>query len=208
MGREILDCTNRKKGNLCGKEECGSCFSRSLASCENAKYLAEGQRSPMLIARSSAEKFSFECPKCGHSFEARAYTVSGGSFCPFCSSRQLCDSECKTCFEKSFASSDKAKFWSSEKNRQSPRKVFASSGKKFWFKCGTCEHSFEIGLNMVSKGKFCPFCSSRRLCGDSECKTCFEKSFASRSNAKFYNFEKNKKKSKRSLCEFSRKILV
>ncbi|AQQ73879.1 restriction endonuclease [Kurlavirus BKC-1] len=196
MGRETLDCTNRKKRNLCGKEECKPCFSRSFASCENAKYLAEGQRSPMLIARSSTEKFSFECPKCGHSFEARAHTVSGGSFCPFCSSppKNLCSSdECKTCFEKSFASSDKAKFWSAEKNEKSPREVFVSSGKKFWFKCGTCEHSFEMGLNVVSKGKFCPFCSGKRLCDNSECGTCFEKSFASRANAKFYNFEKNKK---------------
>nr|WNL49975.1 restriction endonuclease [Marseillevirus sp.] len=188
-----MNCENRKKGRLCGREKCKPCFKRSFASCENSKYLKEGQESPLLLARSSAKKIWFECPKCKHSFETVLYSVSNGHFCPFCSNQKLCSSdECKTCFEKSFASSDKSEFWSVEKNKRFPREVFASSNKKYWFGCPKCKHSFEASLDNVSNGKFCPFCSSTKLCSSDECKPCFEKSFASSDKAKFWNTEKNK----------------
>lgn len=123
----------------------------------------------------------------------RLNDISNGQFCPFCSNTKLCSLvECETCFEKSFASSDKAEFWSAEKNKQTPREVFIYSNKKFWFECGKCKHSFEARLAHVSNGKFCSFCSNRRLCSLDECKTCFEKSFASSSKAKFWSVEKNK----------------
>jgi len=50
-----------------------------------------------------------------------------------CSDKKLCDKEdCKKCFEKSFASHEKAKYWSN-KNELKPRQVFKSSGKKYFF---------------------------------------------------------------------------
>nr|WRK65429.1 restriction endonuclease [Marseillevirus futianmevirus] len=189
-----MDCETRKRGNLCGKKECKPCFVRSFASVENSKYMAEGQENPLLIARSSAKKYLFVCPKCGHSFETGLNDVSKGYFCPFCGNNKLCNSnECKTCFKKSFASHDKAKYWSTEKNEQNSREVFASSHKKFWFECGKCKHSFEMGLNSVSKGRFCPFCSNQKLCSSDECKICFEKSFASHKKAKYWSTKKNVK---------------
>nr|WNL49753.1 restriction endonuclease [Marseillevirus sp.] len=188
-----MNCEDRKKGRLCGEEKCKPCFKRSFASCENSKYLKEEHGSPLLIARCSNKKYWFECEKCLHSFEMRLSNVSKGQFCPFCSSTKLCSSdECRICFEKSFASSDKAKFWNSEKNKQSPREVFTSSGKKYWLECRRCKHSFETSLNNVSNGKFCPFCSNKQLCGSGECKICFEKSFASSDKVEFWDSEKNK----------------
>nr|WNL49532.1 restriction endonuclease [Marseillevirus sp.] len=193
MGRKTLDCETRTKGRLCGREKCKPCFSRSFASCENSKYLKEGQGRPLLMARSSHKKFWFECPKCEHSFAMELSSVSNGSFCPFCSNKQLCSSdECKSCFEKSFASSNKVEFWSVEKNKQSPREVFAWSHKKYWLECERCKHSFETSLDGVSRGHFCPFCSSQKLCSSNKCKTCFEKSFASSDKAEFWSAEKNK----------------
>ncbi len=45
-----------------------------------------------------------------------------------CNSKRLCtNEECQTCFENSFASHEKSKYWS-EKN---PRQVFKSSGNKY-----------------------------------------------------------------------------
>ncbi|AQM72982.1 restriction endonuclease [Noumeavirus] len=207
MWESEMNCENRKKGRLCGKEECKPCFSRSFASHEKSKYLVEGQETPLLIARCSTKKFLFGCEKCPHFFEAKIDTVSRGNFCPFCSNKQLClSNECGICFKKSFASSDKAKFWNVEKNKERPRKVFASSGKKYWFECGECKHSFEARLDHVSGGAFCPFCSNRQLCSSNDCEICFEKSFASSDKAKFWSAEKNEKSPREVFASSNKKF--
>ena len=47
-----------------------------------------------------------------------------------CSDKKLCDKEdCKKCFEKSFASHEKAKYWSNT-NELKPNQVSKGSGKK------------------------------------------------------------------------------
>ncbi|AGV01379.1 restriction endonuclease [Cannes 8 virus] len=200
-----MNCETRKKGKLCGREECRPCFERSFASHEKSKYLAEGQEDPLLLARSSNKKFSFICPKCDHDFEVSLDRLTAGCFCPFCSGKRICSSDkCGKCFQKSFASSDKVKFWSIEKNKQSPREVFACSRKKFWFECGKCEHSFESEPKNVFDGKFCPFCSSKKLCFSDDCEKCFKKSFASSDKAGFWSIEKNKQ-SPREVFACSRK---
>nr|WQM87043.1 restriction endonuclease [Marseillevirus cajuinensis] len=156
-----MNCETRTRGRLCGKEECKPCFKRSFASHEKSKYLKKEHGSPLLIARCSNEKYWFKCEECKHSFEEGLNNVSSGSFCPFCSNQKLCSlDECKTCFEKSFASSDKAEFWSIEKNKQSPREVFASSGKKYWFECGK-KHAFSSQLSNISNGQWCPKCKNK-----------------------------------------------
>lgn len=193
MGRKKLDCETRKKGKLCGKEECKPCFVRSFASHEKSKYLVEGQGNPLLMARSSAKKYSFICPKCSHRFETTLHDVSSGYFCPFCCNNKLCPDECETCFEKSLASRDVAKFWDFEKNDRVPRNVFAGSHKKYWFKCNKCSHSFEASPESVMKGGFCPFCSNRKLCALEDCGFCHKNSFASNKNSEFWDHEKNKK---------------
>nr|WNL50463.1 restriction endonuclease [Marseillevirus sp.] len=188
-----MNCGTRTRGKLCGREECKPCFERSFASCDKAKYLAEGQGNPLLLARCSTKKLKFDCPKCAHVFEANLANVSNGYFCPFCSNNKLCAfEECGLCFEKSFASHEKAKFWSFEKNKLTPRKVFMGSSIKHWFECGKCGHSFKTKLSHVSDGHFCPFCSNNKLCSSDECKTCFEKSFACHKKAEFWSFKKNK----------------
>ncbi|AGV01478.1 restriction endonuclease [Cannes 8 virus] len=204
---ERMNCETRKQGKLCGREECKHCFERSFASHRNSKYLAEGQGNPLLMARSSGKKFSFVCPKCEHSFETRLSSVSNEYFCPFCSSNRLCFfEECETCFEKSFASHKKAKFWNVEKNKQSPREVFMNSHKKFWFDCEECKHSFEVRLADASVGSFCPFCSNKQLCGSDNCGMCLEKSFASHIKAKFWSFEKNKQSPREAFLNSNKKF--
>ncbi|AQQ73777.1 uncharacterized protein conserved in bacteria [Kurlavirus BKC-1] len=188
-----MNCETRTRGKLCGREECKPCFKRSFASCEKSKYLAEGQEKPLLLAKNSHKKFSFICEGCKHSFETRLSDVSQkGRFCPFCSSQKLCSSdECELCFEKSFASQERVKYWHFEKNATSPRKVFKYSTKKFWFECGKCGHSFKTRLGDISRDHFCSFCGGKALCSDKDCEYCFCKSFASNDKAIFWNFEKN-----------------
>ncbi|BAU80263.1 restriction endonuclease [Tokyovirus A1] len=201
-----MNCETRTRGKLCGREECKPCFERSFASCDKAKYLAEGQENPLLIAKNSHKKFSFICGECGHSFESNLGNIScSGQFCPYCSNWKLCCSdECDICFKKSFASHKNSAFWCVDKNKKRAREVRANSNKKFWFECEKCKHSFEASLSHVSKGTFCPFCSSKKLCSSDECKTCFEKSFASSDKAKFWSVEKNKQ-SPREVFENSNK---
>lgn len=58
-------------------------------------------------------------------------------------------------FEKSFASSDKAKYWS-DKNELKPEQVALQSNKKFWFNC-SCGHEFEKILSTIIKNTWCPY---------------------------------------------------
>jgi DNA-directed RNA polymerase subunit RPC12/RpoP len=94
------------------------------------------------------------------------------------------------CFEKSFASHEKAKCWHSTKNDKEARDVLLNSVKKCWFTCADCKHDFSIGLNSVNRGTWCPYCSNKKLC-DNECNVCFKKSFASHKQAKCWHPTKN-----------------
>ena len=100
-----------------------------------------------------------------------------------CNSRKLCDNEdCSTCYNKSFASHNKAEFWSDKNvdeigNKINPRQLFKSSGKKYLFNCD-CGHNFESSLNNIYNNKWCPYCANKKLFDNEDCKSCHEKSFA------------------------------
>ena len=73
----------------------------------------------------------------------------------------LCKNEdCNFCFEKSFASHEKSKYWS-DKNELKTRDVFKGSRNKYLFYCNKCNHDFESALFNVSKGKWCPYCVNK-----------------------------------------------
>jgi len=86
-------------------------------------------------------------------------------------------------FEKSFASHPRSSQWSS-RNEGTPADFTISSDKKKWFNC-KCGHTFDVTLNNISNGKWCPFCakSGGKLCSDEECSHCYKKSFASHPRA-------------------------
>ena len=111
---------------------------------------------------------------------------------------RLCLSEinnCDICFNKSFASSDKSKYWHETKNGDvTPRCVFKSRNNKFWFKCGECNHDFDTALSHVTNKKWCPYCAipSKKLCPKNiDCDICFKKSFASNDKSKYWHETKN-----------------
>jgi hypothetical protein len=89
-------------------------------------------------------------------------------------------------FEKSFASHQKAEFWS-VKNKEKPDEVFMKSGKKFWFDCNKCNHSFEVSLDsIVLRSTWCKYCYND-ICTNKDCKYCFKKSFASHEKAQYWS---------------------
>jgi hypothetical protein len=98
---------------------------------------------------SSGKKYEFLCD-CGHKFISKLDNIIKNKWCPYCSSppKNLCENEkCEKCFEKSFASHPKSKFWSN-KNIIIPRKIFKYTNQKVIFNCNECTNEFEAVSKM------------------------------------------------------------
>ncbi len=143
-------CTvNQRK--LCGKKECIICLEKSFASHPRSKFWNDGNISkPIELSKGMGEKYLFDCDVCNHVFKSSLNkVVSSNQWCNFCANRKLCnDADCTTCFDKSFASQPRSKFWST-KNTLLPREVFKSS-KKFLFDCDVCTLTFSMSLNNIT----------------------------------------------------------
>jgi very-short-patch-repair endonuclease len=179
-------CNSQK---LCNDNCCQICFNKSFASHEKSKYWSDknGDIKPRQVFKSTKNKYWFNCD-CGHNFESSLNNIYNNKWCPYCANQKLCDNEdCKSCYEKSFASHEKSKYWS-DKNGDIPRKVFKSSStKKYWFNC-ECGHDFESALSEITgHNTWCPYCASRKLCNDNCCQICFNKSFASHEKSKYWS---------------------
>jgi|688.fasta_scaffold192500_2 very-short-patch-repair endonuclease len=186
-------CIPQKK--LCGSKDCTDCFEKSFASHEKSVFWSDkNELKPEFVLKKGDKKIWFNCDECNHDFETqiKAVTISN-HWCPYCVNQKLCDNnECKECFNKSFASHEKAKFWSS-KNSISPRQIFKGSGKKYWFDCDKCCHEFYMSLTHISgRNSWCPYCSNKQMCDNDDCKECFNKSFASHEKAKFWSLKNTK----------------
>lgn len=109
-----------------------------------------------------SQKFWFKCPTCNHEFDTKVRTITTGSWCGFCVNKRLCKSnDCSVCFDKSFASSEKAIYWSN-KNKISPRNVFKGCNEKFLFNC-TCGLEISVSLNNITSGnRWCKKCGRDR----------------------------------------------
>jgi len=92
-------------------------------------------------------------------------------------------------YERSFASHDKAMFWSDKNGDITPRQVSKGSDARYWFDCSKCNHSFNSRINKVTTGRWCPYCSHTKLCEDPTCDYCFTNSFASHSKSEFWGIE-------------------
>jgi very-short-patch-repair endonuclease len=144
--------------------------------------------SPHEIPLFSNKKYEFKCHKCLHYFMASLDKVARSCsphFCPYCNGKKLCDN-CDLCYNRSFASHEKSKYWSN-KNITEPRKVFKGSIKEYMFGCEVCKHEFKAALRYVTKkekGVWCPYCANIRLCDKEDCEICYNKSFASHEMSK------------------------
>ena len=143
---------------------------------------------PCDAALNSHKKFWFDC-ECGHDFESKLLNINkGNNWCPYCSKppKKLCNNkECSNCFEKSFASHEKSKYWSN-KNELTPRQVFKGTDRKlFVFDC-ECGHTINMNLKQISnQNHWCSYCSHQKLCNENTCKLCYNISFASVEKCKY-----------------------
>lgn len=176
---------------LCQDINCKSCYEKSFASHEKSQYWSnKNEITPRHVFKNSNTKYWFNCNICNHDFNVQLYCINKGTWCGYCSNKILCKADnCKICFEKSFASNEKSKYWSN-KNELNPIQVVKNSHKKYLFNCNKCNHEFEIMLNHVNIGKWCGYCCNsapKLLCNDNECKSCYEKSFASNEKSQYWS---------------------
>lgn len=171
---------------LCDEKSCKFCESRSFAPQDRSKEWAYeyNDGTPRNYFKCSNKKFWFLCSNevCQHYYQQALSKISlENNGCPFCCIpvKRVCDDEtCDTCFNKTFISSEYAKYWS-DKNEISPRFVLFNTRKKYWFTHDICGHTFQKQIANIKRG-FCPYCSNNTiLCGDLRCSFCFSKSFAS-----------------------------
>jgi len=139
-------------------------------------------KKPNEVALNSHKKFLFDCD-CGHTFDSSLLNINqANNWCGYCSKppRRLCDNgECKSCFDKSFASHEKSIYWSN-KNTVKPTEVSKGSERKFYFNCDKCSHELFISLKKISsRGHWCSYCSHQKLCDHNECQMCYNNSFDS-----------------------------
>jgi len=186
-------CSGNK---LCTHDECNICYNRSFASHEKSKlWSKKNKNKPREIFKNSGLHFIFDCDICEHEYSTRVVSVVSGCLCGFCQNKYLCgEKTCTVCFNKSFASHEKSKYWS-KNNKKKPYEVFRSSCCHFKFDCNICEHEFEIRLDLISRGSWCCFCFGKELCSNDTCDFCYNKSFASHEKSKYWS-KKNKQSSR------------
>jgi very-short-patch-repair endonuclease len=115
-----------------------------------------------MFFKNSAKKYWFEC-ECLHIILISLNNINNGCWCSYCSNppKNLCnDEKCKKCFNNSFASHEKSKYWS-DKNKLKPREVFKKTDKKILFNCDKCYNEFIISLDNLNAGKWCPKCINK-----------------------------------------------
>ena len=167
--------TTRK---LCTKEECKICFEASFASSKRAdSWSKKNEKIARQVFKGADTKYYFDCKDCKHEFTTKPkYIKTQDSWCPYCGFQQLCDNdECAFCFDKSFESHPKSKYWS-KKNEKSPGEYFKNSEKEVYFTCNTCDHDFLSRIsNITNSNNWCPYCSKKKECIAKDCSNCLSK---------------------------------
>lgn len=161
-----MKCKLNHSQKLCDENECIECFNRSFASNPKSKFWSKDNiLTPREVFKSSGKRFIFECHICCHTFDLILRDITrNNAWCPYCCkpAKKMCQfNSCKHCYNNSFASHYKSKYWSN-KNIKTPREVFKSSGKKFWFKCIN-NHEFLQALNKITNSnRWCAKCCNSR----------------------------------------------
>lgn len=129
----------------------------------------------------SNDKIIIWCADCFHIFDI-AITKLPERWCRFCSNSSLCLSlDCRECTKRSCASdSDLVIKW---RGIVEPRFVSKGSSTTIYLYCDICNHVYDLIASNARKSG-CPYCAipTKRVCGDSKCINCFDKSLASIKN--------------------------
>ena len=190
IGRWCPYCCVPQK-QLCGSKECSDCYNKSFASHEKSVYWSDkNEIKPEFVLKKGDKRIWFNCDKCDHNFEKQIKYVSNDGWCPYCNSYKLCENnDCINCFNRSFASHEKSKYWSNQNGEMTPRNIVKGSGDKYWFSCDKCCHEFIKSIDSITgiKNSWCPYCVNKKMCNNDDCQECYEKSFASHEKVKYWS---------------------
>tara|TARA_B000000565_G_C23776505_1_gene374232 strand:- start:36 stop:2522 length:2487 start_codon:yes stop_codon:yes gene_type:complete len=139
----------------------------------------------------------FKCDNCPHEFQRTPHLLSVGLWCPYCSDTceyMVCENNnCEYCNEKTLngwnlltiLGNKRRDCFDSEKSGNiNPRQIIINSAISpvLWFNCDNCNHSFSKTPGLLKTGTWCPYCCNgaiQKICEDSDCERCFERSLAS-----------------------------
>lgn len=151
-----------------GKASCPYCNERRVIEEENSVkavhpelaklWSTANEMGPERIFASSKRRYFWTCPDCGRDYEATPFDMaSGDADCPYCNKRIVIpeESSLKALYPEI------AKLWSSQ-NTRGPETVFPHSQTFYLWDCTECGHTYRSAIiDMVSKGKNCPYCEER-----------------------------------------------
>ena len=138
------------------KESCISQVRPDLA--EEWDYELNNNLRPDQINIYSKLKVHWICSN-GHRWNAAVYSRTAGNGCPHCSGQLL------TIGENDLKSQNPAlcEEWDYEKNSNLlPEQITVNNGRKVWWKCKFCGHSWQATVAHRNNGRSCPVCSQKK----------------------------------------------
>ncbi len=98
------------------------------------------------------------CPSgCPHVWKTRVSHRTGGSKCPYCEGRKVCE-------HSSLATKAprQVKYWNQDKNAKTPEQTIAGSAFRAEWKCPVCSHEWQGQVaQRVQNDSGCPRCSNK-----------------------------------------------
>jgi len=158
---------SRSRGSGCpccnGKKACkDNCLSTTHFHLASEWHSTKnGVITPDDVVYGSHKEVWWECVN-GHEWKASIHNRSGGTGCPFCViyNNRL-----------SLMNPELTAEWHPTKNKNlTPDDVTVHSGKRVWWKCNN-GHEWEAKIYSRSDGNKCPYCSSKKICGDNSLAT-------------------------------------
>ena len=117
------------------------------------------------VMSGSSKKAWWQCPVCGHEWEAVVASRNSGIGCPGCSGKAVTPKNCLATVNPILAAE-----WHPTKNRElTAYDVTPGSSKKAWWQCRTCDHKWDATVASRSQGNGCPACAGRTVTS----KNCF-----------------------------------
>jgi len=151
----------------------------------------------------------YDCNQCKYKC-----CFSENDICDYCitskcsyQQKKLCiNIDCFICYNRSFDSHPKSKFWDKNKNKDNTRNIIKGSRTKAWFCCEKCNHSFDVRLDHIyHENSWCPYCDNKKRCYKKDCNHCYKNSFESYFRS---NFLKDKSIDLRQLSKTSKSKLI
>lgn len=154
------ECAKIKKGKTFSKNkaiERGSLAERNPELLKQWAY-DKNKVKPTEIALNYNRKVWWRCDICGYEWESSPNNRCKGVGCPCCSGRvpKIGVNDLKT------INPELVLDWDYSKNTQGPEEFLPNSGKKAWWICGKCGHSWEAVIRSRNIGHGCPKCSKKR----------------------------------------------